>query len=58
MRHAGDSRTFIAAAAVLMAGLVIATMLAINAKLQSALSPTVEQAGAPVLKVGPSAGPP
>src|ERR1700716_2878119 len=57
MRHAGD-RTFIAAAAVLMAGLVIATMLAINARLQSALSPTVEQAGAPTIKVGPPTGPP
>ncbi|MEA2500125.1 MAG: hypothetical protein QOD01_236 [Actinomycetota bacterium] len=58
MRQAGDSRTFIAAAAVLMAGLVIATMLAINARLQSALAPTVEQAGAPAINVGPTAGPP
>src|SRR5438270_4867410 len=58
MRHAGDSRTFIAAAAVLMAGLVISTMLAINAKLQSALAPTLQQAGPPAVKVGPPAGPP
>ena len=33
MGHAGDSKTFLAVAAALMAGLVIATMLAINAKL-------------------------
>ena len=47
MSHAGDSKAFLAVAAALMAGLVIATMLAINARLQSALSPTVQQAGAP-----------
>jgi len=53
MGHAGDSKTFLAVAAALMAGLVIATMLAINAKLQSALSPTVEQAGTPAIKMVP-----
>src|SRR5256714_4080581 len=58
MRHAGDSKAFIAVAAVLMAGIVIATMLAINAKLQSALSPTEQQAGVPAIKVVPSAGAP
>lgn len=50
MRHAGDGRTFMASAAVLMAGLVIATMLAINAKLQSALSPAATEAGAPIVQ--------
>ncbi len=55
MRHAGDGRTFIASAAVLMAGLVIATMLAINWKLQNALSPTSGSAGAPTVKVVPAA---
>src|SRR5205807_5160226 len=53
MGHAGDSKTFLAVAAALMAGLVIATMLAINAKLQSALAPTVQQAGAPAIKMIP-----
>ena len=33
MGRAGDSKTFLALAAALMAGLVISTMLAINAKL-------------------------
>jgi hypothetical protein len=47
-----------ASAAVLMAGLVIATMLAFNARLQSALSPSPGEAGAPVLKVvSPAAAP-
>src|SRR3989442_10790233 len=39
MRSAGNGRTFIATAAVLMAGLVIVTMLAINIRLQSVLLP-------------------
>jgi hypothetical protein len=58
MGRAGDSKTFLALAAALMAGLVIATMLAINAKLQSALAPTVEQAGAPAIKMIPPAAAP
>src|SRR5229473_7956536 len=58
MGRAGDSKTFLAVAAALMAGLVIATMLAINAKLQSALAPTVEQAGAPAIKMIPPAAAP
>jgi hypothetical protein len=53
MRHAGDGKTFMAGAAVLMAGLVIATMLAINAKLQSALSPASGEAGAPIVNLVP-----
>lgn len=55
MRHAGDGRTFMASAAVVMAGLVIATMLAINSKLQSALTPAGTEAGAPIVKVVPPA---
>ena len=53
MGRAGDSKTFLAVAAALMAGLVIATMVAINAKLQSALAPSTEQAGAPATKMIP-----
>ena len=58
MGRAGDSKAFLAVAAALMAGLVIATMLAINAKLQSALAPTVERAGAPAIKMIPPAAAP
>lgn len=53
MGRAGESKTFLAVAATLMAGLVIATMVAINAKLQSALAPSIERAGAPALKMIP-----
>src|SRR5439155_428652 len=53
MRHAGDGRTFIVGAAVLMAGLVIVTMLTINAKLENALAPRASSRGDPSLKVVP-----
>ena len=53
MRHAGDGRMFIVCAAVLMAGLVIATMLTINARLESALYPRAGSGRDPSLKVVP-----
>jgi len=53
MRQAGDGTTFIIGAAVLMAGLVIATMLTINAKLENALAPHAASGGDPSLKVAP-----
>jgi hypothetical protein len=53
MRHAGDGRMFIVCAAVLMAGLVIATMLTINARLESALYPHAASGRDPSLKVLP-----
>ena len=54
MRHAGDSRWFLAVTAALMAGLVVGTMVAMNARLQSALSPTAEPAGTPAVPAIPT----
>jgi hypothetical protein len=51
MRHVGDNRIFLAAAAVLMAALVIAAMFSINAKLENALVPTATGGATPALKV-------